>query len=275
MMKKSPSKEGDFLIIELFSEDSFCEGGFAFPVHGIVDQPELRVPLQSGASVVFGDQPGTGRKAGLAEFFCEFFIQSENQRIGSQLEIVIAVGGKNTLKLAASGLAHMAAQAQDLVTDPCGVLVAQSAVGCHQTGQQIPGNGGKTVGDASAEISGNQQKSGGNKTQFQRSLAFQLQTSHAIKNKPAKEEAGNTQHTHNDQSPGVVRGNAVAHGDSGEQAQKIGQQTEKLDAAHGGADAARLLAAHGTDAVPGIVEPGTGGIEHHLAAEELLALVQH
>ena len=106
----------------LFAEDALGQGGLAFPVHGGVGLPEDGVPFGSRADIHAADQPGTGGEPGIAELFGELLIHAKDQGVGSQLKIIVAVGAEDPAELLLSGLAHMAAQTENLGVDPDAVF---------------------------------------------------------------------------------------------------------------------------------------------------------
>ena len=96
--------------MDLFAEDALGECGFTAADHGLVGILELGIPVGGLAAVDTADQPGTGREPGISEFLSEALVQTKDQGVGSQLEIVIAVGGQDAAQLLGTCLAQIPPQ---------------------------------------------------------------------------------------------------------------------------------------------------------------------
>ena len=60
----------------LFAEDPLRQGGLAVPEHGLVDLPELLVPVRGGAAVDAAGEPGAGGEPGIPELGGELLVQT-------------------------------------------------------------------------------------------------------------------------------------------------------------------------------------------------------
>ena len=163
----------------------------------------------------------------------------------------------------------MAAQTQDLRIDPGSVFRALAAIGHQKPGQQAPRRGCCAIGKRSAAGGDDNQDRRGAQTQLQSGLAAQMEAVHAADDDPAQQGADDAEGGHQDDAPGVVGGDGVAHGDTGEEADQAGQGMQQGDAGEGIAVAASLAAGEGSGLVSGALEAVTGGIGHHLPTEQI------
>ena len=67
------------LFLHLFSENALGQGGLAVAEHGVVDLPQLLVPVGGGAAVDAAVEPGAGGEPCITELCRKLLVQAEGQ----------------------------------------------------------------------------------------------------------------------------------------------------------------------------------------------------